>query len=219
MPKSNKHFLQNTQQIIRENRGFILFVFLMFATRSSFADWYLVPTGSMQPTIVEGDRILVNKMAYRLELPFSNISLMETGSPMRGDIVVFKSLAADNRLVKRLIGLPGDEIAMRNNRLFINGKALAYETVDGRLTEQLNKINHQLQFIAAERLVDNFAAVVVPEDHYLVLGDNRNNSADSRFIGFVPAAELQGKAIKVLLSLDPDNYYLPRTERSFTPLI
>lgn len=219
MRMSNKHSLNNIRQIIRENRGFILFIFLMFATRSSFADWYLVPTGSMQPTIVEGDRILVNKMAYRLELPFTDISLMETGSPERGDIVVFNSQAADNRLVKRLIGLPGDKIAMRNNRLFINGTALAYETLDGRVTEQLDKINHQLQFIAAERPADNFAPVIVPEAHYLVLGDNRNNSADSRFIGFIPAAELQGKAIKVLVSLDPDNYYLPRTERSLTPLI
>jgi signal peptidase I len=219
MSVSNKHFLQNAKQLIRENRGFMLFVFLMFATRSTFADWYVVPTGSMQPTIVEGDRILVNKMAYRLELPFTDIALVETGSPERGDIVVFNSLAADNRLVKRLIGLPGDEVAMRNNRLFINGKALSYETLDGRVGEQLDKVMHQLQFTKAERPVDSFAPVVVPEEQYLVLGDNRNHSADSRFIGFVPAAELQGKAIKVLVSLDPENYYLPRTERSFTPLI
>ncbi|MFT6899489.1 MAG: signal peptidase I, partial [Paraglaciecola sp.] len=216
---SNKHLLHNVKQTIRHNSSFILFIFLMFATRSSFADWYLVPTGSMQPTIVEGDRILVNKMAYRLELPFTDISLMETGSPERGDIVVFNSQAADNRLVKRLIGLPGDEIAMRDNQLFINGTPLTYKTVDGRATEQLGKINHQLQFIAVAHPADNFAPVVVPDDHYLVLGDNRNNSADSRFIGFVPAGELQGKAIKVVVSLDADNYYLPRTERSFTPLI
>jgi signal peptidase I len=219
MSVSKKHVLQNVKKIIRENRAFILFVFLMFATRSSFADWYLVPTGSMQPTIVEGDRILVNKMAYRLELPFTDIPLMETGSPERGDIVVFNSQAAGNRLVKRLIGLPGDEIAMDNNQLFINGTPLVYANIDGRATEQLGKIKHQLQFIALEHPADNFAPVVVPEDHYLVLGDNRNNSADSRFIGFIPASELQGKAIKVVVSLDPDNYYLPRTERSFTPLI
>jgi signal peptidase I len=219
MTQAKQHILQNIQQTILENKGFILFVFLMFASRSSFADWYLVPTGSMQPTIVEGDRILVNKMAYRLELPFTDISLMETGSPERGDIVVFNSKAADNRLVKRLIGLPGDEVAMRNNQLVINGQALNYETIDGRVIEELVGINHRVQFVPVENPTDNFATVVVPEDHYLVLGDNRNNSADSRFIGFVPAKELQGKAIKVLVSLDSDNYYLPRTERSFTPLI
>ncbi|MFQ3235619.1 MAG: signal peptidase I [Paraglaciecola sp.] len=219
MSTSRKHLLHNAKHLIRHNSGVILFAFFMFAARSSFADWYQVPTGSMLPTIVEGDRILVNKMAYHLELPFTDISLMKTGSPERGDIVVFNSQAADNRLVKRLIGLPGDEIAMRNNQLFINGTALEYENVDGYATEQLDKINHQLQFIVVAHPADNFAPVVVPKGHYLVLGDNRNNSSDSRFIGFVPSSELQGKAIKVLISLDADNYYLPRTERSFTPLV
>lgn len=204
---------------LKQNWGFILFVFLMFASRSSLADWYLVPTGSMQPTIVEGDRILVNKMAYRLEVPFTNISLMETGSPQRGDIVVFNSVAADNRLVKRLIGLPGDQIAMQNNRLIINGQAIDYDDYEGKIIEQLDDVDHFVQFIKVAQATDNFAPVTVPENHFLVLGDNRNNSADSRFIGFVPAAELQGKALKVLISLDPENYYLPRTERSFVPLI
>jgi signal peptidase I len=219
MTSSNKALLRSAQQMLRENRSFILFVFLLFASRSTFADWYLVPTGSMQPTIVEGDRILVNKMAYRLELPFTNISLMDTGSPERGDIVVFNSKAAANRLVKRLVGLPGDEIAMRDNHLFINGTALAYENLDGRISERLDRVEHYVQFIETQGSVDNFAPVVVPQGHYLVLGDNRNNSADSRFIGFVPEAELQGKAIKVVVSLDADNYYLPRTERSLSPLI
>ena len=204
---------------IKQNWGFILFVFLMFASRSSLADWYLVPTGSMQPTIVEGDRIFVNKMAYRLEVPFTNISLMETGSPQRGDIVVFNSVAADNRLVKRLIGLPGDQIAMQNNRLIINGKAIDYESYEGKISEQLGDVDHYVQFVKVAQAKDNFSPITVPENHFLVLGDNRNNSADSRFIGFVPAAELQGKALKVLISLDPENYYLPRTERSFVPLI
>jgi signal peptidase I len=80
-------------------------------------------------------------------------------------------------------------------------------------------VDHFVQFIKVAQATDNFAPVTVPENHFLVLGDNRNNSADSRFIGFVPAAELQGKALKVLISLDPENYYLPRTERSFVPLI
>jgi signal peptidase I len=203
----------------KQNWGFILFVFLMFASRSSLADWYLVPTGSMQPTIVEGDRILVNKMAYRIELPFTNISLMETGSPQRGDIVVFNSAVADKRLIKRLIGLPGDQISMRDNHLMINGKALDYAKHDGKITEQIADVAHFVQFIKVAQATDNFASVRVPENHYLVLGDNRNNSADSRFIGFIPAAELQGQALKVLLSLDPENYYLPRTERSLAPLI
>lgn len=213
---------QKAKQLFKENWGFALFVLLLFASRSSFADWYVVPTGSMQPTIVEGDRIFVDKMAYRLEVPFTGIVIAETGQPQRGDIVVFNSEKADDRLVKRLIGEPGDRIAMQNNRLFINGKQVDYHRVDNhpyRATENLPGIEHLVQFVPVTQAADNFSEVVVPEGHYLVLGDNRNNSVDSRFYGFVPAHEIQGKALNVILSLDPENYYLPRTERSFTPLI
>ena len=89
----------------------------MSVFRSAVADWYTVPTGSMQPTIKEGDRIIVNKMAYDLKIPFSQLSLLTTGEPKRGDIVVFESKAADNRLIKRMIGLPGDVIAMKDDLL------------------------------------------------------------------------------------------------------
>ena len=208
-------------KLLKENGAFLLLVLVLFASRSSFADWYEVPTGSMLPTIVEGDRIFVNKMAYRLEVPFTDIEIMKTGEPKRGDIVVFKSVKADNRLVKRLIGQPGDRIAMHNNRLIINGVESSYADSenDQIKTEHLDNIAHLVQFIPVAAARDNFAEVVVPEGHYLVLGDNRNNSADSRYYGFVPAIEIQGKAIKVLVSLDPENYYLPRTERFNQPLI
>ena len=208
-------------QLIKENWAFLLFAFVLFASRSSFADWYLVPTGSMQPTIVEGDRIFVDKMAYRLEVPFTDIEIMQTGEPKRGDIVVFNSVKADNRLVKRLIGVPGDRIAMRDNKLIINGEQILYEDSENEhhKTEYLGNVAHFVQFMPVAQARDNFAEVTVPEGHYLVLGDNRNNSADSRYYGFVPAIEIQGKANKVLISLDPENYYLPRKERFNEPLI
>src|SRR5687768_2214405 len=95
---------------LKENRGFILFIFLMLVFRSSFADWNTVPTGSMKPTIVEGDRIWVNKLAYDVRIPFTSISVHQIADPQRGDIVVFDSKAAGNRLVKRVIGLPGDVV-------------------------------------------------------------------------------------------------------------
>jgi len=206
---------------LKQNVGFLLALLILFASRSSLADWYLVPTGSMQPTIVEGDRILVNKMAYNLEIPFTDIKLMELATPQRGDIVVFNSKAADNRLVKRVIGVPGDRVALLNNQLFINDEAIELETdaTTGAMTEHLGHKSHKLQFIAVSQAMDNFAPVTVPAKHYLVMGDNRNNSADSRVIGFVPEEEIQGKAIKVLVSLDPEQYYLPRFARSFSPLI
>ena len=203
----------NLKKLFKENWGFCLFVLLMFASRSTFADWYKVPTGSMLPTIVEGDRILVNKMAYRVELPFTDISLFETGQPQRGDIVVFNSAKADTRMVKRVIGLPGDRVAMTNNRLTINGKPLRYDeaALPFGFTEQLGDKHHLVQFSPVSQAADNFSEVTVPAEHYLVLGDNRNNSADSRYYGFVPAAELQGKATRVIVSLNPDKYYLPRS--------
>ena len=170
-------------KFVKENWGILLFTLVLFASRSSFADWYVVPTGSMLPTIVEGDRIFVDKMAYRLEVPFTDIEIMQTGQPKRGDIVVFNSEKAGNRLVKRLIGEPGDRIAMLDNKLIINGQPIHYEDSKNALhkTEYLDNVAHVVQF--------------------------------------VPAIEIQGKANKILVSLDPENYYLPRKERFNEPLI
>ncbi|MDU0355907.1 signal peptidase I [Paraglaciecola aquimarina] len=211
----------NLRSFVKQNWTFIVFALVLFTSRSSFADWYLVPTGSMQPTIVEGDRILVDKLAYRLELPFTDIAIMQTGQPKRGDIVVFNSQKADTRLVKRLIGESGDTVAMHNNRLVINGIESQYEFTENtyKAFESLSGTAHLVQFVPIPNAANNFAEVRVPAGHYLVLGDNRNNSSDSRYIGFVPEQEIQGKALKVLVSLDANNYYLPRGERFFKDLI
>ena len=215
------HTKVNIKKLVKENWGFCLFLLLMFASRSSIADWYVVPTGSMQPTIVEGDRIFVDKMAYRLEVPFTNFTIKELDTPKRGDIVIITSEKADTRLVKRLVALPGDKVAMRNNRLFLNGKALNYldEKDSHQFTEELAGVNHKIQLLPVANAPDSFREVTVPQGHYLVLGDNRNHSSDSRFYGFVPEHEIQGKALNVIVSLDPENYYLPRKARSFSPLI
>lgn len=117
--------MQKLTTFWRNNRGFIVFVSLMLMFRSAVADWYEVPSGSMQPTIQIGDRILVDKMAYDLRLPFSAVSLKKQADPRQGDIVVFVSKVADNRLVKRVIGVPGDVVAMQNNVLTINGKQIS----------------------------------------------------------------------------------------------
>ncbi|MCU7555999.1 signal peptidase I [Alteromonas sp. ASW11-19] len=196
------------------NKQFILFVVLLFCFRSSFADWYDVPTGSMKPTIVEGDRVFVNKMAFRLDLPFTDIAVFKTGSPMAGDVIVFQSEAADTRLIKRVVGVPGDVVSMLNNQLTVNGKQVAYSHADDTLEEHLTGYGHRIQLTPPLSPRHSFAPVTVPQGHYLVLGDNRNHSADSRYYGFVPERELLGKATRVVFSLDPENYYLPRTERT-----
>ncbi|GAB2919978.1 signal peptidase I [Rheinheimera gaetbuli] len=216
--------MRKLYQLWRDNCGIIVFLALMFVFRSAVADWNDVPSGSMQPTIQIGDRLLVNKMAYDLRVPFTTKSLIKRADPVRGDIIIFMSAAADNRLVKRVVGVPGDVIAMHNNVLSINGKRLDYlaQTADGDdamvLTEQLDSIAHQVKLASYSSGRDSFNAVTVPNNHYLVLGDNRDNSADSRVIGFVPRNEIVGRASTVLFSLDYDNYYLPRSERFLAAL-
>ncbi len=207
---------QQIYSLWRENKSFIVFVTLMLVFRSALADWNTVPTGSMNPTIIEGDRIAINKIAYDLHFPFTHISLIKLGDPERGDIVVFDSKASDKRLVKRVVGLPGDVVAMNNNQLSINGQTITYENTNTASDkfEHLFGITHKIRISDPNNhSFANFPAVVVPADHYLMLGDNRDNSADSRVIGFVPRQEVIGRARNVVMSFNYDNYYLPRSDR------
>ena len=215
--------------MLREYRGLLLFILLMGLFRSAIADWNVVPTGSMRPTIIEGDRILVNRLAYDIRIPFTSVSLWHIANPVRGDIVVFNSAAADMRMVKRVIGLPGDRITMRDNRLYINGRQLVYSSDRQACTtaqsdtyhyykEWLDTREHCLQTEAFSPGFANFGPVEVPDGYYLVLGDNRDHSADSRVYGFIPGHEIVGRAGHVVMSLDTNNYYLPRAGRFFQPL-
>jgi signal peptidase I len=203
----------------KENHSFILFLALMFCFRSAIADWNDVPSGSMKPTLIEGDRIGLNKMAYDLRIPFTHISLYKIADPARGDIAVFDSKVADKRLVKRVIGVPGDTVAMRDNRLIINGETLAYTAAaNGDWLEQLPGKAHIVRLNPNAQAYANFNAITVPEGQYLMLGDNRDNSADSRVIGFVPRSEFVGRSRSVVMSLDYEDYLLPRGERFFKEL-
>lgn len=210
--------------LIQNNRGFLLFLLLMFVFRGAVADWSPVPTGSMKPTIQEGDVLWIDKLAYDLKLPYSDVSLARLGEPERGDIVVFASKAADKRLVKRLIALPGDVVAMRDNVLYVNGEradyTLAQGLLDGLLVQEKVLDNSRRIRVAGHRSrLSSFAPVKVPQGHYMVLGDNRNNSADSRVYGFVPRVEIIGRSSRVLLSLDADNFYLPRISRTWHQML
>jgi signal peptidase I len=210
--------------LLRDNKRFLLFVILMVLFRTSLADWNTVPSGSMKPTIIEGDRIWVNKLAYDVRVPLTHLSLKHLADPQRGDIIVFDSASADKRLVKRVIGLPGETIGMQDNVLSINGQILPYRLEQSdhgvlALRETLNDKHHMIWIdthLAGRQ--SSFPPVTVPAGHYLVLGDNRNNSADSRFIGFVPRAEIIGRTQRVVMSLNYEHYYLPRAERFFHAL-
>ena len=209
----------------------LVIIFLVVSSfRSAIADWNDVPSGSMKPTILEGDRIFVNKVAYDLKVPFSTWQIASWGNPDRGDIVVFFSPEDGKRLVKRVVGLPGDIIHMRNKKLFINGSAAEYEPLDQGIIDQLSpdqqtvhsfysenidEARHPVMVMPVRTSFHAFGPVMVPEKHYFMLGDNRDHSADSRFFGFVERRKIVGRVKTVVLSLKWDEHYLPRWDRFF----
>lgn len=195
--------------------------------RSAVADWNDVPTGSMEPTILPGDRLFVNKLAFGLRVPFTKRWIKQWDGPACGDVVILFSPSDGTRLVKRVIAGPGDTISMSNNHLILNGHAISYSTdangptdSDVRLlTEALDGHAHAVKETPANTMARRtIDPIVVPPDRYFVMGDNRDNSADSRYFGFVPRANIVGRASAVALSVDPDNHYMPRWERFLTPL-
>ncbi len=212
----------------KEWKGFIVFILMMIFFRSSIADWYTVPTGSMKPTIIEGDRIFVNKLAYDIKTPLINHSIARRADPGRGDIVVFNSPANNQRLVKRVVGLPGDIIEMQNNRLYINGEPAQYLISDQSPVSEYWGQDETHPVLVKEYLVDkqyaiavnrgqsfiqgSFAAFTVPEEHYFMLGDNRDNSADSRFIGPIHRKQLIGRANYVLFSFNQSERFFDELE-------
>jgi signal peptidase I len=187
----------------------------------------------MRPTILEGDRIFVNKLAYDLKVPFTTWHIAEWGNPQRGDIVVFFSPHDGIRLVKRVIGLLGDIIELRNNQLVINGATVVYQPIAEELlryipatertgcifaSEQLPGQTHAVGGYPAAPAPRTFAPIVVPQGEYFMMGDNRDDSFDSRFYGSVKREKIVGRATTVVLSFDKSNYWLPRWKRSFTSL-
>jgi len=217
----------------REIRPLLVLALILFSIRSSLADWNDVPSGSMQPTILVGDRIFVNKLAYDLKVPFSTWHLAEWSNPQRGDIVVFYSPHDGTRLVKRVVGLPGDMVELRNEQLIINGSPVDYSPLGSALADQLPKAERQGNQFATEKLPGHahvvmaipalpakrtFGPVQVPEGSYFVMGDNRDNSFDSRYFGTVERRRIVGKATTVVLSLNHDNYWCPRLDRFFDSL-
>jgi signal peptidase I len=225
---------QRVLRAVSENKSLLLFFGLMLMFRSACADWMVVPTGSMNPTIVEGDRIVVNKLAYGLRVPFTTQRLTAGADPQRGDIVVFASPKDDMTLVKRVVGVPGDTLEMRDERLIINGKEIAYaptsDPADADLlqatraeqryyyTENLAGRSHSVMLLPRHATLRSFGPITIPPERYFMMGDNRDNSADSRFFGLVRREVIVGKALKVAYSLNSDHWYRPRGDRFLTPL-
>lgn len=208
-------------------------VFVVIPVKSSLADWNWVPTGSMSPTILEGDLVYVDKIAYDLRVPLTFYRLAKWSDPERGDIVVCFSPEDQVRLVKRIIALPGDTIEMRRNVLCINGQPVTYTEIDSRYAEQLRSKLKNRTVLATEHLdghkhpvmsipsipaTRDFGPVTVPQDNYFVMGDSRDNSKDSRHFGFVERKAIVGKAKAVIISFDITDNYQPRLKRILAPL-
>ena len=217
----------------KEIRPLLTLALVLFSIRSSLADWNDVPTGSMKPTILEGDRVYVNKLAYDLKIPFTTRHIAQWSNPTRGDVVVFFSPADGKRLVKRVIGLPGDTIELRRDLLFLNGQPVEYSPVTAERFRDVPAADRERQVFAVEQLPGrshtvaaipsvparrDFGPCVVPEGSYFMMGDNRDDSFDSRFFGPVERKRIVGRATAVVFSLDHQNYWLPRWRRSFTSL-
>ncbi len=224
-----KQIWQKHLQPFMHNWVWPVLVAVLVATsfKSAIADWNIVPTGSMKPTIVEGDRIFVNKLAYDLKVPYTTFPLAAWGEPQRGDIVVFYSPENEVRTVKRIIGLPGDTVTMHNNRLIINGKPVDYELPETRpkgdsgafpLEEALEGRPHAIQLQPIQFSKRSFAPIIVPDHQYFVMGDNRDNSKDSRYFGCVERRRIVGRATAVVISLEKQNAYRPRWDRFFSKL-
>ncbi len=214
-------------------RPIVVVVVATSAFRSAIADWNVVPTSSMSPSIVAGDRIWVNKLAYGLRVPFTDWQLMQWSQPQRGEVVVFFAPKGGLRMVKRVIGVPGDRIQLYGNRLIINGERTQYSLVDGQLaeeidggvvrrhntyTEHLDGRDHLMMTTPSALSPRYYGPIDVPNGSYFVMGDNRDGSRDSRFFGFVSEEQVVGRSSRIILSLDPDNYYLPRADRFLHPL-
>jgi signal peptidase I len=213
------------KKVFYEVRVFILMLLVICSLRSALADWNDVPTGSMKPTIEEGDRVVVNKLAYDLKIPFTLIEVAKWSDPKRGDIVVLFSPADGVRLVKRVVGLPGDKIELRENQLLINGKAASWTPVGPRqddeqgtsfiVQEALDGKTHEVMFTPEIPAKRSYGPLTVPPGLYFVMGDNRDNSNDSRYIGMIERRRIVGKAMAVAFSLDRTHWFRPRLNRFF----
>ena len=208
----------------------------MLLFRSSITDWNQVPTGSMKPSILDGDRIVVDKLAYDLRVPFTLTRIAKWSDPERGDIVTFPSPVNENLFVKRVVGIPGDIVELRQNQLYVNGIKATYEDVPEDLVQKFmidDPANFRVlreSLLGSERTImvlrgnltsnhESFPPTEVPAGQYVMMGDNRDFSSDSRSIGFIERKRIIGRAYAIAFSVDYDHFYLPRLNRFFRDLL
>jgi len=206
---------QSESWVVEYSKSFFPVILAVFLIRSFLVEPFKIPSGSMMPTLLVGDFILVNKHTYGLRVPILNNTFFEMNHPQRGEVMVFR-FPQDPSMdyIKRVVGLPGDRIEYREKRLIINGTPLDI-SVDGdyeyvapglnriaatRIEETLGEHQHDILLVNDAATMD--IEVIVPPGHYFVMGDNRDNSNDSRFWGFVPENNIVGKAFMIWWNFD-----------------
>lgn len=191
-------------------RSFFPIFLIVLILRAFIVEPFRIPSASMMPTLLIGDFILVNKYDYGVRLPIINTKIIQYKEPQRGDIIVFR-YPEDPSIpyIKRVIGIPGDHISYRDKTVFVNGKPMKQEILgtyytqgtglNSWLKEDLGKVAHEI-LVNPYRNLHNDEEVIVPQDKYFVMGDNRDNSRDSRYWGFVPEENLVGKAFFIWMN-------------------
>ncbi len=199
------------ETLVEYSRSFFPVLLFVLVIRSFVFEPFRIPSGSMMPTLLEGDFIFVKKYSYGLRLPVTETKIVETGEPRRGDVVVFR-LPTDPSVnyIKRIIGLPGDTVVYERHRLTINGETIPLQPNEASTwnapvyIEDLNGRVHDILVMNPEYSTrDN--TYRVPEGHYFVMGDNRDRSKDSRFIGAIPEEFLVGEAVRIWMHFVPWN--------------
>ncbi|MBT8145383.1 MAG: signal peptidase I [Gammaproteobacteria bacterium] len=231
-PRTQKQGEQELEQLIREPvvveyaKSFFPVLLIVLVLRSFVIEPYQIPTGSMIPTLQVGDFILVNKYAYGLRLPVIGTKILEVGEPERGEVMVFIPPHENKYYIKRVIGLPGDRIRYEGKVLYVNGEEMVRDyvgpasidfgsqSIPGQLyNEQLGDVAHPVQVTELQLGRQGRTSWIVPDGHYFMMGDNRDNSADSRVWGPVSETKIIGKAVAIWLHKDP-GFNLPNFSRN-----
>lgn len=194
--------------LVEYSRSFFPVLLFVLVIRSFVFEPFRIPSGSMMPTLLQGDFIFVKKYAYGLRLPVTETKILDTGAPERGDVVVFRLPDEPSiNYIKRIVGLPGDRIVYERHQLTINGEKVEFEKhldatpLEPRFVERLGDREHEI-LITKPGNVHKDGAHVVPEGEYFVMGDNRDNSRDSRYINSIPETHLVGEAVLIWMHMD-----------------